>query len=271
MPRGQRQPVGAEQVLQEVGLQALLEDREPGARTDVAAERDAHARRDVAPQREHPRAEGGVARRAVGHRGAPGRQHVELGVGRVHVVRQHRAATQQAVVVVGVDVVVPVRELVGDRGDLGVVLVDVGGEAGAVDRGEDVGARSEDRVGGREREARRDGVAEPAAAVPVPGQPDRLVVGALGRGEQRLGQHAVADHEPAGHPQPEPLGLGEEGVDRRARSGTRRPATSSSPRRRDRPRARRPPWRRTTSRRGAPPPAGRTARATRAAACRGHR
>ena len=50
----QRQPLGAEQVLQEVGLQALLEDREAGARTDVAAERDAHARRDVAPQREQP-------------------------------------------------------------------------------------------------------------------------------------------------------------------------------------------------------------------------
>ena len=58
VPRGQRQPVGAEQVLQEVGLQALLEDREPGARTDVAAECDAHARRDVAPQREHPASRG---------------------------------------------------------------------------------------------------------------------------------------------------------------------------------------------------------------------
>ena len=44
----QRQPLVAEQLLQEVGLQALLEQGEAGAGADVGAQRDAHARLDVA-------------------------------------------------------------------------------------------------------------------------------------------------------------------------------------------------------------------------------
>jgi len=41
--RTKREAVVAEQPLHEVGLQTLLEQRESGARADVAAERDAYA------------------------------------------------------------------------------------------------------------------------------------------------------------------------------------------------------------------------------------
>ncbi len=145
----------------------------------------------------------------------PRRQHGQLGVGGVHVVGQHRQRTEQPVVVVGVDVVGPVGELSGDRGHLGRVLVDVRGEAGAVHLGQHGRARGQHRVGRGEREARRDGVAQPAAAVPVLREVERLGVRPLRRGEQRLGQHPVADDEPARDAQAVALRLREEQVDGR--------------------------------------------------------
>jgi hypothetical protein len=44
--------VGAAQLLHEVGLQALLEQRRPGAGADIAAERHAHARGQMPVERE---------------------------------------------------------------------------------------------------------------------------------------------------------------------------------------------------------------------------
>ena len=72
--------------------------------------------------------------------------------------------------------------------------------------------RLEQRVGAGEREARRDGVAGPALAVPALGQLQPLVVGALGRGEQVLAQDPVGQHQPGGDPQPDPGRLGEQRV-----------------------------------------------------------
>ena len=103
-------PSVPEQRLHEVGLQPLLEQREAGAGADVGAERDPDAVLDVAAQREQPAAEGGVAGRAVGDRRAAPGEHAELGVGRVHVVGEHGALAEQAVRVVGVDVVLGLGE-----------------------------------------------------------------------------------------------------------------------------------------------------------------
>ena len=84
------------------------------------------------------------------------------------------------------------------------------------------------RVGAGEREARRDGVAGPALAVPALGQLEPLVVGAVRGGEQVLPQDPVGQHQPRGHPQPDPGRLGEERVHRAGRSASRTPARSWS-------------------------------------------
>ena len=63
--RGQRQTLGAEQLLGEVGLQCLLEQGEPGAAADVGTQRDLGTVLDVAAEREQPAAQRGVAGRAV--------------------------------------------------------------------------------------------------------------------------------------------------------------------------------------------------------------
>ena len=121
------------QRLHEVRLQALPEQGEAGARTDVGAQRHPHPPLDVAAQWEQPAAQRAVARRAVRDARPRRRQDVELGVRGVHGVRQHAAAPEQLVAVVGVDVVRALREQLRHRGDLGRVLVDVRGEQGALD------------------------------------------------------------------------------------------------------------------------------------------
>ena len=81
-PAVSRCPSRPEQLLGEVGLQALLEQREPGARADVGAERHPDAEREVGAEREQPAAERGVAGRAVRHRGpAPASSRSSASVG----------------------------------------------------------------------------------------------------------------------------------------------------------------------------------------------
>ena len=69
------------------------------------------------------------------------------------------------------------------------------------------------RLGAGEREARRDGVAGPALAVPALGELEPLGVRALRRGEQVLAQDPVRQHQAGGDPQADPGGLGEQRVD----------------------------------------------------------
>ena len=149
-------------LLHEVGLQALLEQRQPGAGADVGAERDTDAGVEVRAQREQPAARGtscwsGSARRP--HRRRPGRR------ARPSVGCTSCASTlprpEQPVPRVGRRVYdVAVREQLAHPRDLGGVLVQVGGEQ----RARDVVAAgprttSSSSGGAREREARRHGVA----------------------------------------------------------------------------------------------------------------
>ncbi len=97
VPRRQAVALAAEQLLGEVRLQALLEQREAGARADVRTERDPDAERQVRAEREHPAAEGGVAGRAVRDRRAAAAEHPQLALVRVHVVREHRPRAEQPV------------------------------------------------------------------------------------------------------------------------------------------------------------------------------
>ena len=205
-------PLGAEQLLAEVGLQALLEEAEPRAGADVGAERDADAVRQVRAEGEVPAAECGVAGRAVRHRDPALPEQAQVAPGRVDVVREHRPWSQQAVLVVGRGVVG--AEQRADARDLLPVLVDVRGEEGIRHVAHQGPGGRQQRVGARQREAGGDGVTVTADAVPLRGQLAALGVGAVGRGEQVLPEDAVAEHQPARDAQPYPGGLLEQGVHR---------------------------------------------------------
>jgi hypothetical protein len=69
-----------EQLLHEVRLQALLEQRQAGPGADVGPERDPDARLDVPAHREQAAAQGRVAGRAVRHPGLLRGQEAELAV-----------------------------------------------------------------------------------------------------------------------------------------------------------------------------------------------
>ena len=167
----------------------------------------------VPQQREQPAAERRVAGRAVRDRGAARAQHPQLVVGGMDVVGQHRAGPHEAVPVVGVDVVTAVGEEPGHRAHLRDALVDVRGEPRPAHLGVHRPARRQHLVAGGVGEPRGDGVAQPTPAVPSGRQRHGLVVRTLRRRQQRLGQVAVADHQPAGDPQADLLGLSEERVD----------------------------------------------------------
>ena len=158
--------VGGEQ-LDLVGHQPLLEHAEAGARADVGAEREAHAGVEVAAHREDAAAEERVARRAVRDARARRGQAGQLAVGHVDVVGEHGAGPDEPVALVGLQVVAGPGEPVRHGLDLVGALVDVGGDERAVQlRGERT-ARPQHLLRAGEREARRDGVAQPAAAVPA--------------------------------------------------------------------------------------------------------
>ena len=135
-------------------------------------------------------------------RGAVLGEREQLRQGRVHVVGEHAARTEQPGALVGRRVVA--AEQLPDALDLLDVLVEVGGEPEVRPVGEQRAGRLHQRVGAGQREARRDGVAGPALAVPALGELEPLVVGALRRGEQVLAQDPVGQHQPGGHPQPDP-------------------------------------------------------------------
>src|SRR5207237_10320022 len=87
---------------------------------------------DVPAQREQAAAQGAVAGRAVGDRGAVFGQQGELGVAGVDVVREHAARGDQPVPAVGVQVVPGPGGEPGPGRDCGQVLVDVRGEPDAL-------------------------------------------------------------------------------------------------------------------------------------------
>ena len=182
----------------------------PAPTSEPSATRTPNAR--CAPRGNVPAAERGVAGRAVRHRDPALPEQAQLAPGRVDVVREHRPRSQQAVLVVRRGVVG--AEQRANARDLLAVLVDVRGEEGVRYVVQQGPRRLQQRVGAREREARGDGVARPADAVPLLGQRLPLGVRAVGRGEEVLPQDAVAEHQPARDAQPHPGGLVEQRVHR---------------------------------------------------------
>ena len=269
MRRCQRDAVAVAQLLHEIRLQPLLEQRIAGAGADIAPERHSHPMGEVPVQREQPAAEGRVARRTVRDRGSAGGQALQLCVGGVDVVRQHAPWPDQAMLLVAVDVVAPKQLAHG--GDLGRVLVDVRGEPAAGDRRVERRARGEQIVGARQCEARGDGVAAAPVPVPAVGERQPLVVGALRRGVQLRTQQPVAHHQPARDPQAA-CRCGRRTARRRpARNGRRTRAPWSCRHRRARTRTPPRPPAHSRGRPCAPPRAARSGPAIRAAACRGRR
>ena len=161
--RGQGQSLVAEQPLHEVGLQTLLEHREPGARTDVRAHRRPAPRprragaggtarcrgpscwSGSAPPR-RPARRGWPARRRSGGRCGP----APSAASRARAGRRCRRRTAPP-------------NSCGDLGDLGGVLVDVRGEPGALD----LARRSRRRTRGSRRwPTARSGASRHTGGVP---------------------------------------------------------------------------------------------------------
>ena len=157
--RGQRQPPVAEQLLHEVRLQPLLEQREPGAGADVGAERDPHPGVDVARAAGTARCRArscssGSARRVAPPGGEERRAPASTGA---RCARRRCAGRRRPCSVVGVEVVVDPRTAVDHLGDLGEVLVDVRGEPAPRDVVERAPRTTSSRLAGRRR-ARTAGV-----------------------------------------------------------------------------------------------------------------
>ena len=241
----------------------------PAPTSEPSATRTPRARCE--PEREQPAAQRGVAVGQCATATPRAAEQPQLASGRVHVVGEHAARPEQPVLVVARRVVA--AEQLPHALDLLGVLVEVRGEPERPGTSRSSAAgRLQQRVGAGQREARRDGVPGAALAVPALARASEpLVVGALGRGEQVLAQDPVGQHQPAGHPQPDPGRPRRTARPPRPRSASRRPARWWCRPARGRRRSRRRPRRRTSRRRAAPPRAARTSRASRAAACRGRR
>ena len=121
-----------------------------------------------------------LRRRAVRDGGVRAGEPVQLLVGRVHVVGEHRAVAQQPGVLVGADVVAGLREQLFDERDLARALVHVAREQRGRVLVEQRPAGAEHLLGRGHAEARRDGVAQAAVAVPALDQLRAFGVGISG-------------------------------------------------------------------------------------------
>ena len=174
---------------------------------------------DHAVEIERAAAQEEVGGRAVGDGGTAGVQALQLRLLEPDAVAEHGARPAQAVVIVDVEIAAPVGEQLLDPGDLGLGLRDMRLHQA-------VAVLAPQRAGGRQLlrrtrsgVARRDGVEQPAAAVPFGDQRLRLVVARLRRVAQRLGRVAVHQHLAGGQPEAELLGLLEQHVDRMRMDG----------------------------------------------------
>ena len=131
----------------------------------------------------------------------------------MNAMAEHRARTGQARPRVDVDIASRFREQRRDAGDLGLVFIGVGLDV-AVRKLARQGARGVQlRLRRRHREARGDGVAEPAATAPALDQRLALVVTALRGVHERLRRVAVHHHLAGDHPRAARFGRGEERID----------------------------------------------------------
>ena len=132
---------------------------------------------------------------------------------------EHRALPAQAMVIVDVEIVGMIGEQSPDPGDLVRVLGDMGlHQALGMLAPQPAGHRELLRRTGA-RETRRDGVEQPAAAVPLRDQGLQLVVARLRRVAQPVGRVAIHQHLAGGQPQSELLRLLEQRVDRLRMNG----------------------------------------------------
>ena len=147
--RRERGPVGAEQLLHEVGLQPLPEQREARARADVGAQRDPDAALDVPAQREQPAAQRALLVGQCATAAPRLRQQVAARRRRGARCARARCAARAARAGRRCRCSARVREEPAHGVDLGAVLVDVRGEQRAVDVAEHRRARLEHRLAAR--------------------------------------------------------------------------------------------------------------------------
>ena len=139
---------------------------------------------------------------------------MHLGFVQPDAVPEDGTLAAQAMVVVDIEIVPSIGEQFLDPGDLVPRLGDMGlHQAVAVFPPQrPCGGELPGRAGAGE--SRRDGVEQPAAAVPFPDQRQRFVVSRLGRVEQRRRRVAVHQHLARGQAQADFLGFLEQGIDR---------------------------------------------------------
>ena len=155
----------------------------------------------------------------MGDGGTAGVQALQLRLLEPDAVTEHGARAAQAVVIVDVEIAAAVGEQLLDPGDLGLGLRDMRlHQAVAVLAPQRAGSRQLLRRT-RPGVARRDGIEQPAAAVPFGDQCLRLVVARLRRVAERLGGVAIHQHLARGEPEAERLGLLEQHVDRMRMDG----------------------------------------------------
>ncbi|MNX80041.1 hypothetical protein D3C86_1116900 [compost metagenome] len=126
-----------------------------------------------------------------------------------------RAGAQQAVAVVHVQVAARIREQLGHPFHLVAVLGHVGLDEGVRMGARQFAAGGQLRLGGGRREARRDGVGQPALVVPLRDQVGGVPRAALGRVAQEFGAVAVHQHLARDHAQVAVLARAEQRVCRR--------------------------------------------------------
>ena len=184
-----------------------------GAAADIGRDAGEDAGLAHAGEIEQAGAEKQVRGRAEHRRRPARRQGAAFALGQMDAMAEHRLGSHEAVALVDLGIVLRPGKRLAHEGDLGGVLgqmrLDV--QLGIFARQRLAGFQL--RLGGGRREARRDGVVEPALAMPALDQRLGLLVAGLGRVEQRRGGVAVHHHLAGDHAHAAPPGLGEEGVD----------------------------------------------------------
>ncbi len=208
----ERKSVRSQQLLDEVGLQTLFEQAQASSGADVGAHRHSGAMLDVAAQGEESAAECGIAGRAMGDPRSGRSKQIQFGLGGMDVVSEDASLGHQTVVVVAAQIVLCAGEQLDDPVHFRGVLVDVRGEPDPIRRLHQFGAGVEHGLRCRQREPRRDRIAQPALAVPAFDELASFGQGDLGRRQQFRPQNPIAQHLARGDPQTAPIRLREEDI-----------------------------------------------------------
>ena len=211
----QRRPGLAAHLQHLVGFVGRLQQRIAGAAADVGRQRDAHARLVEPPHVEQARAQEQIGRRAERGHAPLRRERGDLGVLQMDAMAEDRFRAEQAEALVDVEIVARLRkQLLGQAISawfslemrLHVARRDIRATSAPA------AASCASRRG--DREARRDRIAEPAAAAPALDQRLAFVIAALRGVGQRGRRVAVHHHLARDHARAALLACREERVDR---------------------------------------------------------